>query len=57
VALTDQKDLERMRASSALSLGGEIEPGEYVLQVIVIDVVGNTKQKPATQFVQFEVVN
>ncbi|PYS87580.1 MAG: hypothetical protein DMF62_12030, partial [Acidobacteria bacterium] len=55
--LADQKDLEHVRASAALSLGGQIEPAEYVLQVIVTDNLANAKRQIASQFVQFEVTN
>ena len=34
-----------------------IEPGEYVLQIIVTDKLANTKRQIASQFVQFEVTN
>jgi hypothetical protein len=40
----------------ALMLGNEMEPGDYVLQVIVTDKLRKPKENNASQFVQFEIV-
>lgn len=41
----------------ALNLGAEIQPGEYVLQIIVTDTLAKEKNRLATQWIQFEVTN
>jgi hypothetical protein len=50
-------DLERMPSGGAIRLNENMLPGEYVLQMIVIDNHAKTKNQLATQFVQFEVVS
>ena len=42
--------------SAALSLGSEMLPGEYVLQVTIIDNLAKEKRNTTHQFVQFEIV-
>jgi VWFA-related protein len=42
--------------SSALVLGNEMLPGDYVLQIAIIDNLARAKRNTATQFVQFEIV-
>ena len=39
----------------ALSLGSEMLPGDYVLQIVVIDTLAKEKRKLTTQWIQFEV--
>jgi len=54
VSFDGQTDLQRLQTGAAISLGKNLEPGNYILQVIVTD-----KLKPkkfATQYVEFEVV-
>jgi hypothetical protein len=55
--LLGQSDLLRLKTAGALAIGDKLSPGDYVLQVIVIDELAKTKQQIATQFVQFEVVD
>lgn len=50
-----QTDPERLKAAGAISLGREMPPGDYVLQVIVIDNLAKSKRKLKTSYVQFEV--
>lgn len=40
--------------TDAVKLGNQLPPGDYIVQVVAIDVKG--KRKIATQFVQFEVI-
>ncbi len=56
IDLTGQPDLKRLKSSGALSLAEQLEPGEYVLQIVVKDEAAKDKYATATQFVQFEVV-
>lgn len=51
----DQPDPLRLRSAGALVIGGKMVPGDYVLQVIVIDELAGKKQQMATQSIQFEV--
>lgn len=56
VDLTGQTDMLRVKAAGALAIGDSMEPGDYVLQVIIIDTQAKKNQQITTQFVQFEVV-
>ena len=53
----NQKDLNRIEASNAVTLGTDLATGDYILQIIVIDNSAKKKNKLATQWVQFEVVD
>jgi VWFA-related protein len=57
VDLTGQTDLQIVKAVGALSLGTEMETGDYVLQIIIIDSLAKKNNQVASQFVQFEVVD
>ncbi|MDQ3323543.1 MAG: VWA domain-containing protein [Acidobacteriota bacterium] len=54
--LFGQSDLQRIKSVGALNLGTEMQPGDYVLQIVTTDSLAKQKQKIATQFVQFEIV-
>ncbi len=54
--LLGQTDLQRIKTVGALNLGTEMLPGDYVLQTVVTDNLAKEKQKIATQFVQFEII-
>ena len=43
--------------TDAVSLGDNLLPGDYVLQVIVTDGLAKEKRRLATQYVQFEVID
>jgi len=43
--------------AGALGLGNEMKPGDYVLQIVVIDNLAKTKNKTATQWIQFEITD
>lgn len=51
-----QPDLKRLAATGALQLGSQMDPGEYVLQLIVTDLLRNDKHRVASQWIDFEVV-
>ena len=53
--LQGQTEMERLKASGALSLGGKMLPGDYILQVIVTDNLAPQNRRLATQYIQFEV--
>jgi VWFA-related protein len=51
-----QADLRRLPAASRIQLGAQMAPGEYVLQVVVTDLLAKGKDGTATQWIDFEVV-
>jgi hypothetical protein len=51
-----QTDLKRLQKSGAMTLGNDLAPGNYVLQVIVFDKAKGEGKDFATQFVEFEIV-
>lgn len=56
VNVTNSFDLNRISAAGAIQLGTDMVPGEYVLQVIVTDLLADPKQRRTTQFIDFEIV-
>ncbi len=50
-----QTDSQRLQASGALTIGKNLAPGNYILQVIVRD--NSRRGEIATQFIEFEVVD
>jgi hypothetical protein len=54
---TGQPDLKKLVAGGRLTLGSKMEPGDYVLQVIVTDNLAKDKYRVATQAMDFEVQN
>jgi VWFA-related protein len=54
---TGQKDLKRLAAAGRLRLGPELTPGAYLLQVTVTDALAPEKQRVATQWSDFEIVD
>lgn len=55
--LEGQKDFTKMNFPGALSLGTAMKPGDYVLQIIVIDNLAKSQRKLASQWVQFEITD
>jgi hypothetical protein len=55
VATGGAPDPQRLPASGRLSLGRDMAPGEYVLQVIVTDKLAKGKGNIATQSTDFEI--
>lgn len=45
----------RVVAIGHLQLGSKLEPGEYILQVVVTDMLGKEKQKVTQQWIDFEI--
>jgi hypothetical protein len=56
VDAANQPDLRRLASGGAMQLGAEMEPGEYVLQIIVTDSLAKEKYRVATQWIDFEIV-
>jgi VWFA-related protein len=53
--LTGQPDPKRLLVGGSLKVGGQVPPGDYVLQVIVTDRLAKEKYRTATQWMDFEV--
>lgn len=52
----NQTDLKRIETFGAITIGNDLPPGDYVLQVIVTDENAKGKHQIATQSIDFEVV-
>jgi hypothetical protein len=50
-----QTDMKQIVAGGRLLLGGDLVPGEYALQVVVID-KAEKEPRPVTQWIDFEIV-
>ncbi|MEP6923766.1 MAG: VWA domain-containing protein [Pyrinomonadaceae bacterium] len=55
--IKDQTDLSRITTGGKIRVGGVLQPGEYVLQVVIRDTLAKVNRATATQWVDFEVVN
>jgi len=53
----DQTDMRRLRSGSRVTLSRELQPGEYLLQVVVRDEMAKEKHRVATQWIDFEIVD
>jgi VWFA-related protein len=53
---TLQTDLKRIPFGSRLSLGTNLPPGDYVLQIIATDTLADPKHRTASQWIDFEIV-
>jgi hypothetical protein len=49
-------DPKRLVTSGALQLGTDLVPGEYVLQIIIKDMLADEKHRTVTQWMDFEIV-
>lgn len=49
-------DRHRFKTSSEIKLAPDLEPGDYILQVIVTDQLAKEKQQIVSQWIDFEVV-
>ncbi len=54
--LNNPPDLGRLAADGSITLGDDLIPGEYVLQVIVNDLLAEPKYRTTTQWMDFEIV-
>ncbi|HSD48126.1 MAG TPA: hypothetical protein VLB87_15980, partial [Pyrinomonadaceae bacterium] len=55
-AVRDQSDPQRLGGGGGIQLGTSMQPGEYVLQVTVTDLLAKDKYRLATQWMDFEIV-
>jgi VWFA-related protein len=51
-----QTDLKRLVASGRLRLGGDLTPGEYVLEVAVNDALAPERSRTVTQWLDFDII-
>ncbi len=51
-----QTNSQSINATGAISLGTEMPPGDYILQIIITDPAAKEKNNTAAQFVQFEII-
>ena len=56
VDLQNQPDLKRLGSGGALHLGTDMLPGEYVLQIVVTDLLAKEKRRVSAQWIDFEIV-
>ena len=56
VNLIERSDPKRLVAEGMFTLGKPTPPGDYVLQIIVRDQLAKEKDRIATQWIDFEVV-
>ena len=56
-ATEGQKDQQRITFGGKLALGKELNPGEYILQIIVKDMLAKEKNNISSQWVQFEIID
>jgi hypothetical protein len=54
-ALNNPPDLSRLAAGGSITLGADLPPGEYLLQVTVGDLLADEKHRAASQWIDFEV--
>lgn len=52
-----QADMKRLGAGGRLRIGPDLVPGQYVLQVVATDTLAKEKNRAATQWIDFEIVN
>ena len=51
-----QNDTQRLAAGGAIQLGTDMIPGDYVIQVVVTDLLANQKHRVSTQWMDFQVL-
>jgi VWFA-related protein len=51
-----QTDLKRLTVTGAFQLGSQMQPGEYILQVVVTDLLQKDNRRVASQWIDFEIV-
>jgi VWFA-related protein len=56
LAVRDQSDPQRLGGGGGIQLGTSMQPGEYVLQIVVSDLLAKDKDRLATQWMDFEIV-
>lgn len=50
------QDLKRIGAGGSVQLGSDMTPGDYVFQVVVTDLLADSKHSVTTQWIDFEMI-
>jgi VWFA-related protein len=56
LATGDATDWKRLTTGGSIQLGTDLVPGEYVLQIVVKDMLADEKHRIATQWMDFEII-
>jgi VWFA-related protein len=51
-----QTDMQRVVAAGAIKLGTDLIPGDYVIQIVVTDLLADQKHRVSTQWMDFQVL-
>ena len=51
-----QTDMQRLAAGGAIKLGTDLTPGDYVIQIVVTDLLADRKHRVSTQWMDFQVL-
>ena len=51
-----QSDVKRLVAATRLTLARGLPPGEYILEITVTDLLAKGKDREATQWVDFRII-
>jgi VWFA-related protein len=52
----DQTDAKRLLGAGVVQMGSQMGPGEYVIQIIVTDLLGKQKENVTSQWIDFDVI-
>ena len=52
----DQTDAKRLLGAGVVRLGSQMVPGEYVIQLVVTDLLGKQKENVTSQWIDFDVI-
>jgi hypothetical protein len=50
-----QTDMQRLAGAGAIRLGADMIPGDYVIQIVVTDLLADQKHRVSTQWMDFQV--
>jgi hypothetical protein len=56
LAAGTQGDPARLLAAGSLRLGAELQPGDYLLEIVVTDQLADPKHRTAAQWIDFEII-
>ena len=52
----DQSDPKRLLAAGVVQMGSQMVPGEYVIQILVTDLLAKQKENVTSQWIDFDVI-
>jgi hypothetical protein len=53
----DQTDPKRLLGAGVVRMGSKMVPGEYVIQIVVTDLLAKQKENVTSQWIDFDVIN